>query len=233
MEAIMAEMKIIIHARGPIEVIGGVPLVRKSQISTEMGEPFIWRIDTRLEAGDPYFLCRCGQSKNKPFCDKSHKTADWDGAETATTSLSTERRVQLPSGKMITVRRDYSLCIDSGLCGNRFGNLEQMSAGTDDPNRLAQVIGMVERCPSGSYTYSLGEDGEDMEPDLPKQIAVLTEMTDSGPILSALWVSGGIPIERADKLPLETRNRVTLCRCGQSKMKPLCDGQHRQKLIRE
>ena len=26
---------------------------------------------------------------------------------------------------------------------------------------------------------------------------------------------------------LETRNRVTLCRCGQSANKPLCDGSHK------
>ena len=25
------------------------------------------------------FLCRCGQSKNKPYCDGSHKTANFQG----------------------------------------------------------------------------------------------------------------------------------------------------------
>ena len=25
-------------------------------------------------------LCRCGLSKNKPFCDASHKNIEWDGA---------------------------------------------------------------------------------------------------------------------------------------------------------
>ena len=26
-----------------------------------------------LEAGKSYFWCACGQSKNQPFCDSSHK----------------------------------------------------------------------------------------------------------------------------------------------------------------
>ena len=26
-----------------------------------------------LEAGKTYFWCQCGQSKNQPFCDGSHK----------------------------------------------------------------------------------------------------------------------------------------------------------------
>ena len=26
-----------------------------------------------LEAGKSYFWCACGQSKNQPFCDRSHK----------------------------------------------------------------------------------------------------------------------------------------------------------------
>ena len=30
----------------------------------------------------------------------------------------------------------------------------------------------------------------------------------------------------ADGTTYETRNRVTLCRCGASKNKPLCDGSH-------
>lgn len=28
----------------------------------------------QLEAGKTYFWCACGQSRNQPFCDGSHKT---------------------------------------------------------------------------------------------------------------------------------------------------------------
>ena len=44
----------------------------------------------------------------------------------------------------------------------------------------------------------------------------------SGPI----WVKGGIRIESSDGSSYEIRNRVTLCRCGQSQNKPFCDGTH-------
>ena len=68
---------------------------------------------------------------------------------------------------------------------------------------------------------------QDVEPDLPAQVAITTDITSEGPIEGALWVTGNIPIERADGQPLETRNRVTLCTCGRSKNMPLCDGKHR------
>ena len=35
------------------------------------------RIETR--EGKPFFLCRCGESSNKPFCDGTHKTCGFDG----------------------------------------------------------------------------------------------------------------------------------------------------------
>jgi CDGSH-type Zn-finger protein len=32
-----------------------------------------------LEARDPMFLCRCGHSENKPFCDGHHSKVDFQG----------------------------------------------------------------------------------------------------------------------------------------------------------
>jgi len=40
------------------------------------------------------------------------------------------------------------------------------------------------------------------------------------------WVRGGVRIESADGHVWETRNRVTLCRCGASSNKPFCDATH-------
>ncbi|MFE9694277.1 CDGSH iron-sulfur domain-containing protein [Micromonospora sp. NPDC005806] len=43
-----------------------------------------------------------------------------------------------------------------------------------------------------------------------------------------MWVTGAVPVLRADGQPLQIRNRMTLCRCGHSSSKPLCDGTHRE-----
>jgi hypothetical protein len=88
-------------------------------------------------------------------------------------------------------------------------------------------MAMIERCPSGSLTYSIQPGDPDIEPDLPEQVAVTVEITSEGPIEGPLWVTGGIPIQRADGQPMEVCNRVTLCSCGESGNKPLCDGSHR------
>lgn len=225
--------KIVVQEDGPYTVHGGVPLVRKAQVVSEHGEPLTWKTGAAIKATETYILCRCGQSGDKPFCDGTHTEIDFDGTESADSDVTAERRVTFAGGTNIVVRYDDYLCMESGFCANRATDVKHMVPHTADTQVRAQVMAMIERCPSGAYTYSIEQGEADIEPDLPRQIAVTTETTADGPIAGPLWVTGNIPIERADAQPLETRNRVTLCRCGHSSEKPLCDGTHREMGIAE
>jgi uncharacterized Fe-S cluster protein YjdI len=120
----------------------------------------------------------------------------------------------------MTIQDDHSICVHAGFCGNRVTNVWEMLAKAGDSQVRAQIMSMIEHCPSGNLSYTLEPGGDIIEPDLPREIATIPD----GP----LWVSGGIPVERRDGKPLETRNRVTLCRCGASAKKPLCDGSHKE-----
>lgn len=43
----------------------------------------------------------------------------------------------------------------------------------------------------------------------------------------SIRVIGGLPIYHGQEL-LETKEKLSLCRCGQSKKKPYCDGSHKE-----
>ena len=227
------DKRIIVSEDGPYLVRGGVPLVRKKQVVSENGEPLTWQKEADLTTSTgEYALCRCGQSECMPFCDGSHRIVGFEGTETAPTNQFAERAIEVTGATRIVVRKDPTLCMDSGFCGMREAGLDEFVAGTADPKIRSLVIAMIERCPSGALTYRFEPAGPDVEPDLPPQIADTTEVLSSGPIAGPLWVSGNIPVERADGQPFETRNRVTLCNCGLSHIKPLCDGTHRHEIHR-
>ncbi|MCC6729281.1 MAG: CDGSH iron-sulfur domain-containing protein [Chthonomonadales bacterium] len=68
----MGEVVIQVRRNGPYRVTGEVRLVdlEGNEIPIDTGEGSI-------------FLCRCGQSRGKPFCDGTHKRCGWaDGTET-------------------------------------------------------------------------------------------------------------------------------------------------------
>jgi CDGSH-type Zn-finger protein len=64
----VSDIRITIRPNGSYKVEGDVPLF------DDEGN----RIPT--PEGRPYSLCRCGRSKNKPFCDASHRDSGWDGS---------------------------------------------------------------------------------------------------------------------------------------------------------
>jgi CDGSH-type Zn-finger protein len=221
--------RIVIIPNGPYLVQGDIPLVHKTQVVSEHGEPLTWKKDGAVETPPgEYLLCRCGQSSQHPFCDGTHRRIGFDGTECAEEGPTAERQVPL-GGTRILVKKDRSLCVDAGFCGLRNVSLAQFLAVSNNTQARSIIMAMVERCPSGALTYSIEEGGTDIEPDLPQQVAATTEITASRPISGPLWITGGIPVERSDALPFETRNRVTLCNCGASHNKPLCDGSHRNK----
>ena len=47
-----AEQKITVRPHGPYLVRGKIPLVRKSQVMSEHGEPLDWRLDGVVETAD-------------------------------------------------------------------------------------------------------------------------------------------------------------------------------------
>jgi CDGSH-type Zn-finger protein len=202
---------------GPYLVSGDVPLRRKRAVVSEHGEPLTWQTTEVVDASETYALCRCGGSANKPFCDGTHASGGFDGSENAPTDTYADRAKRY-EGTGIAVADDRGICEHAGFCGNRATNVWKMTRQTDDTVVRAQVIAMIERCPSGALTYEI--DGEVIEPDLPAEVAVI----EHGP----LWVTGGVAVERSDGEPFESRPRMTLCRCGGSKNKPLCDGTHKE-----
>ena len=213
---------IAVRPNGPYVVNGSIPIYRRRAAYSEHGEPLTWETTSELEGGPRYVLCRCGQSANKPYCDSTHRTIPFVADDGARDSY--DERARVLGGTAITVRDDRSICVHAGFCGSRVTNVWKQVPHTSESAVRAQVIAMVERCPSGALTYQL-EEPRDVEPLLATAIAVVAD----GP----LWVTGRVAIRNSDGAELERRNRVTLCRCGGSANKPLCDGSHKENGFRD
>jgi CDGSH-type Zn-finger protein len=67
----MSEVTIQVRANGSYKVTGPVTVVDAE------GREF------ELPPGSAIALCRCGHSKNKPFCDSTHKQIGFEADDTA------------------------------------------------------------------------------------------------------------------------------------------------------
>ena len=67
----MADVKINVLKNGPYEVTG------EAKLFDHQGKEY------QEDQFPPIYLCRCGSSKNKPFCDGSHETIGFKAEETA------------------------------------------------------------------------------------------------------------------------------------------------------
>lgn len=191
---------------GPYMVARGVP------VTDARGE--------RSQADAPVYLCRCGGSSTKPFCNGTHARNGFDGTLVADHAEMAERR-HAYEGEDITIYDDRSRCAHAGACTDGLPAVWKLD---DEPwidpagapaDRIAEI---VRRCPSGALTYVRPGDAVPAE----EELEVGVTAAPNGPYR----VRGGIRVVAPDGGSFEVRNRQTLCRCGQSSNKPFCDGSH-------
>ena len=207
---------------GPYLVSGNVPLATAIVKADEEGTPVRWEIGNPYPDKETYALCRCGQSKNKPFCDGTHAQVGCDGTETASRKKYLEQAETI-SGPDLILTDAEKLCAVACFC-HRAGDAWTLTEKSDDPKSRKIAIEEACDCPSGRLVAWDKKTGKPIEPEVEPSINLIEnpETKVSGPI----WVKGCLPIESSDGTEYEIRNRVTLCRCGRSDNKPFCDGTH-------
>ena len=177
-------------------------------------------VETRLDAdGRPrgaepnMALCRCGHSASKPLCDGTHVPCGFTG----------ELRADFPAkrdyvGRDVAVHYTRAICAHVGICTARLGAVFNASSKPwIQPNaaRGDDVLEAIEACPSGALSSTIR--GPRSAHPSPTLVSVLK----NGPLAvtgveltGARWADGATP------------DRYTLCRCGESRSMPFCDGTH-------
>lgn len=214
------QKKVKVTDNGPYKVTGKVAMNKLRYKTNERGFSLSYEETESYPVKDTSYLCRCGKSLNKPYCDGTHMEG-FDGTETAG-HRTYDEMAKCIEGKLMDLLDAEELCSVSRFCDTKSGtwNLVETAENLDAKDIVKhQCI----HCPSGRLTM-VTKEGERIEPYLPKQISVLQDPDCSreGP----LWIQGGMEIEDAQGKCYPIRNRVTLCCCGRSKNKPFCDASH-------
>ena len=199
------EQRIRVLNGGPYRVEGGVPILDHEGAG--------------IEAPPAYSLCRCGGSENKPFCDGTHKSNNFNGQEFASKNTASDRAESFV-GEGLTIHDDRSRCAHSGVCSDnlsevfKFGVEPWVDADGAGADEIARVVSL---CPSGALSYSLSGSPEPVEHPKGPSITVAKD---------APYAVRGVQVVAGDGEAYDARERQTLCRCGGSRNKPFCDGTH-------
>jgi len=218
----MSSQQIIIIKDGPYLLDAGVPIEIAEIETNDEGGSWSWSTIRSIPVEGPCALCRCGASSKKPFCDGTHQAISFDGTETSSREPF-DKQVVVTSGPRMDLYDAASLCAFARFCDNA-GSIWELIHRTHDPEIGEIVAHEASHCPSGRLVvYDSVTEGV-IEPDFVPSIVLVEDPAQncSGPI----WARGGLRLVSADGGAYEVRNRMTLCRCGESSNKPFCDGQH-------
>ena len=194
-----------------IEVVSNGPLVIKGieNMSAPSGEP----ITTRPVMA----LCRCGASEKKPLCDGTHSKIGW------TEDKKPDRqpdRVDTYEGKKIVIHDNRGVCSHAGFCTDGLPKVWRMKTEPwidPDGAEPEEIIEIIKKCPSGALSYSIDgvlHNTQDRNPGI--------HVAKDGPYV----VVGAPKLDTHTDEASASTEHYALCRCGESKNKPFCDGSH-------
>jgi len=212
--------KIKIIKDGPYYVSGNVPLSEKIIVPEGMG--YVYKEGRELPQAEEYYLCRCGKSKNAPFCDGSHVKTGFVGTETASRARYSDR-AYLFEGPSIDLLDD-DRCAFARFCHSDKGKVWELVENSDKEEYREKAIKAANECPTGRLTVIDKKTGKAIETEYEPSIEILQDPEQG--TSAGLFVKGNIPIESADGEIYEPRSRAVLCRCGRSRNKPFCDAAH-------
>ena len=221
-ETAPARYHITVLRNGPYLVYGQPPLNQQFIVPNEEGMSWDFRPGASYRMSEPASLCRCGESKNKPYCDGAHVDAVWNPDLTAPHEPLLDN-AQAFEGPSLTLTDNESYCVFARFC-DAHGRVWNLVGRSDNEKARELTIREANMCPGGRLS---AWDNNTQQPFEPKYDPSLVLVEDPAIHSSGgLWVRGGIPVQAEGGETYEVRNRTMLCRCGQSTNKPFCDGTH-------
>jgi len=175
---------------------------------------FVLPDGSEAEPEEARFLCRCGKSANKPYCDGSHRDAGFSSEKNPKPKGD---RLFSYEGKDVTVHFNPLLCSHAAECGKRLlpvFNPEQKPWVQPDNGSVDDIMAVVRACPSGAL--QAGTPAQHATGDTPK-----VTIDKDGP-----YRVENIALADANWSESASRAKYVLCRCGHSQNKPFCDGSH-------